>query len=451
MRKKKNASIFLTLLLALIMFSGLSGCQKETGPLRILVDIVGNAEQREKDANTVKDYLRLHGYTGEIEIETLPTEGADRTMALTRIRTEVMAGGGPDIFIVGNHTEYSEREGRNLCTSLFLMPEKSMELGLFLPLDEYLEKAQYIEPDKMTPVVMEAGYSEKWGQTILPMTYSFSATFFDKGDMPQLPQVNTWDEMLADDTLVFQAAAAKPQKRDWSHFPASFGVLADYKNKQLAFTEEELLQRINEFFVVEDRHKAGAFSGLLPYYQSEMGIYFWMDNTILEDNARNGNDALTDYFPGVQEDIDGVVRKDFTIAPVYSDDGGITATIDAFAAINANTKRPDNAFAALDILFGTEAYQTLNIFGFSSNSLVTRDDLYTADLPVRCHHLTDENWAELDRVRSEITHANFAGTIFTELNVMFGHCIGINEGYLEGTIEEEIATTYSRMRKELSE
>lgn len=58
-----------------------------------------------------------------------------------------MSGGGPDAFIMSNN--YGDENEQK--SSLFKYPQKSMEMGLFLSLDEYMENnTQFTEWDKLT-------------------------------------------------------------------------------------------------------------------------------------------------------------------------------------------------------------------------------------------------------------------------------------------------------------
>ena len=206
---KKVLCMVLCLLIIVVTCGGLVGCEKEQKPLRVLIDIPADyAYMRYDDAaftqSTLKNFLSnlnmfVKGFPEDVEFEILPEDESARKSALTRLRTEIMAGEGPDLFIA---TSLGDAE------SLFLMPEKSMELGLFYPLDGFIEKAQYMEWDKLNQTVMAAGYSEEWGQVLLPLTYTFPVTFFLKHDLESAPAGSTWQDVLEDDTGILQVASA---------------------------------------------------------------------------------------------------------------------------------------------------------------------------------------------------------------------------------------------------
>ena len=112
---KKNVVRLLTFVLLILMVSGMfAGCaEKEPEPLHICVDIGyvnpirfhSSYEERFEAETLITNMLQAGKQKGievprDFEIEFLPKEGVERETALDRIRTEVMSGGGPDLFIV---------------------------------------------------------------------------------------------------------------------------------------------------------------------------------------------------------------------------------------------------------------------------------------------------------------------------------------------------------------
>lgn len=113
-----------------------------------------------------------------------------------------MSGGGPDVFITQCVGDFSNTQIGN---PIFAMPEKAMELGLFLPLDEYIENAKYSEWDKFTKSVMDSGKNEE-GQQLIPLTYTLPSALYRKSDFVYTPDYDmTREEMLASEE-VYDAA-----------------------------------------------------------------------------------------------------------------------------------------------------------------------------------------------------------------------------------------------------
>ena len=98
--------------------------------------------------------------------------------------------------------------------ALFPMIEISMRSGVFLPLDTYIENAQFMEWDKLTPKVMEAGRTEE-GQLVVPMAYTMPLTFYRKSEVSHTPSTEmTWDDMMADETGILRNAASTAYLED---------------------------------------------------------------------------------------------------------------------------------------------------------------------------------------------------------------------------------------------
>ena len=113
--------------------------------------------------NTVKSL----GGPENVSFEYLPREGTERETALDRVRTEIMSGGGPDMFIIACNggIDYMAAD----VEALFRVPEKAMEAGLFLPLDDYIQNAQFMEWNKLNETVMAAGRTEPVSYTHLTL------------------------------------------------------------------------------------------------------------------------------------------------------------------------------------------------------------------------------------------------------------------------------------------
>ncbi len=385
---KKILSVILILALALMSFGGLGGCQKKTGsadskeygPIKVFVDIENAPGYHSWDSDKYSNLLvgtelmtKIQELGGpEIEIVTIPREGNERQIELTRIRTEMMAGEGPDVFIVSSSWEITDPNDPPTPdpkyrdnTALFLQPEKSMALGLFYPLDDLIEDAQFMEWDKLTPQIMEAGRTEQWGQVLLPLVYQISATVYDGAAVEFAPsKEGTFAEAIQDPTGIQRNAVA------WSvngeDAGATLGALADYtaSPRQLLFTEDELTQWLQEGTEIYQEFAQGAYDDLPENLGGEFCI------------------GYDDYGqPDFLKDSEGTT----TFVPAYNRTGGATAIIPAFAAINANTKEPDSAFFVLDYLLSKDSQNHSAVFKriATEGGLLTYEGLMSEDEPFR--------------------------------------------------------------------
>ena len=123
------------------------------------------AKLRQEAVDGFLEELAAVGGPQNVQVEFLEGLGSDREGQLTRLRAELMAGEGPDLFVLR----------QNGASDLFLFPEKKMEDGLFLCLDGYMEGARFMEPDKMLTPVFDAGKSSEGRRFLLPVTYDIDA------------------------------------------------------------------------------------------------------------------------------------------------------------------------------------------------------------------------------------------------------------------------------------
>lgn len=99
--------------------------EADPNALRICLEAGTELAQNDSDIRVLETLLasglRMAGGPENIVFDSIPYSGSEREIALDRIRTDIMAGEGPDVFIMtGRYTD-----------TLFPVPEKAMQEGLF--------------------------------------------------------------------------------------------------------------------------------------------------------------------------------------------------------------------------------------------------------------------------------------------------------------------------------
>lgn len=334
--------------------------------------------------------------------ETTPRGGQNRDNTLTRLKTEIMAGKGPDLFLCTNYTYGDEGD-------LFPFPQKAMKNHLLLPLDGYIENAEYMEWDKMNPMVMSAGRNKE-GQYLLPMSYTFPATVYNmtgqEGDpLGQIDKTTTWEDMCASDDPFIRNAAILYASPSWNRVASILGPLDD-GHENITFTQEELrdvydigveqgIEESSTLVVADGVTVKPAETGLPQNYTLDMGRGF----------------TLPEF---------GHMLPDFSdwemaIVPLCSREGGVTATVSSYCAISSDTADPERAFRLVDYILSEENQQNSSFnFDMGWNSLPVYDGLMTEDkqlfqaitsLPDPHWFLSDGNYQQFSRVRDLITQA----------------------------------------------
>lgn len=437
---KRALAVLLTLALALPLC--LSGCgEKAAAPLRICVDVGGPNASANFDnlLKTIADY----GGPKDVEVEYVPQEGGDRESVIKHLKTELMSGAGPDLFIVetygGGRTMYNK--------PMFPIPEQMIERRVFLPLDEYIENAQFAKWDRLTPKVMEAGKGSE-GQILVPLAYTLPLSCYRTEDYQHdISPEHTWQEMLDDDSGMLRQAGCFYRMgaglKD-SGVSGIFTGLADYKEEELLFTQEELLEAVEQKLgLTED--DAGE---LPPCCQCQLSLN-------LTPTCYSGANAGEVLYP----------KDPMTIVPQYNREGGITAKVSAFAAINRNSKRPEEAFFVLDYLLGREAMGHsafyLSLTG-ESGAMVMDLDMGRGELSFQQYpNMAEENMAQIDKIRESVTSVGFANALDEQIRVAY--IDAQNVLFLEGSglstcspgareeIEDIVREAYRVMDMELKE
>lgn len=456
---KRRFQLLLSFFLSLaFILSILTGCAKKenakAGPLRICIDTgfhAGHVDYANKEdgAKHLAQMVASHIddlEAEDIELEIIPKSGTERQTALTRIRTEIMSGEGPDVFLCStvDTSAYGSAE-----TVLFPFPERAMEDGLFLPLDKYIEHAEYMEWDKMLPAAMEAGKTEN-GQVILPISFAMPITAYLEGET-ELPAADTtFADVVASNDPILQSSMAYTGRWEQQfmrcYFPYLFTGIANYKTGELAFTEDDLFQLTRDV------------AGLKNNEPENLPAHF--------------SDQLTfetyNYFiagVGVPPARQGINKNDNQVMlPLYNIDGGATALICSFGAVNANTRRPKSAFLVLDYFLSPYMHRNSELYAFfCQNSLPVHMEMgeardmstgfiKTSPYKVKyCTSIDSHVFAPYSKAREQISYARFNTVLDQELMKFATSSSGSIVADNEEALRKNVSDTYTKMQRLLDE
>lgn len=363
-----------------------------------------------------KTLERLPGYNRDfmVHVESLPYDGADRANVESRVRTEMMAGKGPDSFLCGSSfTGYWGDDFNSV--PFFHFPQQAMNNRLFLPLDDYIENAEYMEWDKLLPVVMEAGRGEE-GQMILPLAYSMGLAAFDKeAYTPPISLPCTWEEMLeSGDPSILMAASAS--------LAYVMGPVADYERDALLLSEEEVLAYAKKKHAMWHPSSPDEIESLPGWFEREMG--------------RTGLDPLPM----------GKDAPEYWMIPTYNSRGGITAWVPVYAAINRNARYPDEAFKIIDYLLGETAQTKGEIYTELFDGYPVYMGLGSEETPLDGRwYMNEGNFQEYQKIVGQINQVIFPASLERTLH-------GMAPGYLsEEQLEKDVHENYMLMQMMLAE
>lgn len=443
-------------LCALLLLSLASACgPKEPEKLRILVD-------QPYDTMDAGWYVKKLVYQAvhmgilesedQVEIEVLPNDPMDvetRSGAITRLRTEIVAGQGPDIFLIGTGTSvYSTPYD-----VLFSYPRGVMAQGRFLKLDEYIENAQYMDWDALNPLIMAAGRNEN-GQYLLPLSYTFPATVYNMAeagpDIPRdsidkLDKTTTWEDMREAEDPILRHAGILYNAQSPNRVASVFGPTDDGE-ENLTFTQEEM----QNLFDIGLHQNIELTSNQVVTQGKDT---FQAADTSVPQNCKldMGRGFDTSDFSTGSGDISD---WEMAIIPLCSRNGGVTATVTSYCAISDKTSDPETAFKLVEMLLSKEMQQDSPLTCLlGMDAFPVYEGLMEEDEPVwhfwnegNTWCLPQKNYQALRKAQELITEVKFLSNTEDYLTFGFVHCL-----YEKDTLDEEVAQTYRDMKMGLAE
>ena len=392
-------------------------------------------------------YLGLSISSEDIELDVIPGAEADpseRAVALQRIRTEIMSGKGPDVFICRTQNNFTtgDRFGETVVslldpeelgmdesvdsTRLFPYVEKSREEGLFLPLDELLPELILTDTDDLIPQLLEGGKNKAGEQVLIPLTFSvpgviFSGTTSNPLYGNELPEVNfegtSWDDVLRGDDPLLSELSIWAMNYGWNsedhirtgrHASALFCLLpetADFENETPALSEEELFELVKD--AIEGCRRAMDREA----EQYSASVFFEPHNLI-------GLDAM--YVPRNGYDP-------YTLVPMRNLQGGSTAMVNSYCAINANTRKKEKALAVLDALLTIDYQRNSSLLYFvggmpNNRTLTSPGNPYLKSVHSYSGTMefTAEKYAQWQRICEDINIVRFPSALDDQLDRMMG-------------------------------
>ena len=290
----------------------------------------------------------------EIQIQRLSMDNDElRNIQMQKLRTEIMAGKGPDVYLVPS-TLYS---GENQIQD----PELAMRNGLFEDVNQYYDADEELGKEGLVTAVMDAGVVGG-ARYILPLRYDMPIAYVDVAQFEALGgSLDMFDGGIANlhDQLL---ASGNPNLTVCGSISSSaidaFGLnfypeLVDYDDQGLLLTADDVLPFLKNLQIVRstntlDPPDAGYISTapVLEFYIQD-GI-FWRD-----------------YFPmyiGQMKDIplNATFSKAYDVeiamVPVAAADGDLVADVTYYGAVGYGCDNVELAYELLRMLL-TEAAQ----------------------------------------------------------------------------------------------
>ena len=331
---------FAILLSAMLLMQAVCGCggTASSGTSSASASTGSTASKSNEKAVIVtdeQDFTHENGITrlakeiyGDLNVEffVLSEDTQERETQISSLRVEIMAGGGPDGYLFSSPTSNMTFNGEGHPAALFPDVQRTMQSGAFLPLDDYIKESEYLRPEDHFAPVFDAGKTDE-GQVVLPITYYASVFLLDKAQLAD-PDFTpkTWEELVkCEDTAVLKVV----RNSLYTWCGAEIPRIADYATEKTILTEEDLTAQFEDLLAMPASESFDEETALIQsgsYAQTDEGIAYYAQN-------KDTVNALA----------------------IPNTEGGVTAFITSYAAINRNSQKADEVFRFFELLFSDEA------------------------------------------------------------------------------------------------
>lgn len=353
--KRRGISLF-AILLTILLLVGLTACQQKEPKMKdgkILLTVcmessVGlpNAAKGFTMENSIQQIANYYAAAVNpdvtFEFVTLTADQEERSNQIDQLQTEMMAGQGPDIFILPCDDGFTYNE-----TQLVENVEKGMATGLFADLSELFDQDETLEKDLLLEKVMDAGVMDD-KRYILPLRYTYPI-ILALGD--ELQGAGLGMSNLSQNSETFLNTVLSQEKNAWHISGANvfaadlinvFPSLCDYSTGEVYLDEETLnaaLAQYMELLSSLEQESIEADGAVWPYYLSADRP---LDTLFLDDD-------LFFYL-----DIAYAQKQELVAAPFAAQDGSIVANVSYYGAVSANCASLEEAYDFLALFLSRE-------------------------------------------------------------------------------------------------
>ena len=378
--QRKIMIIVWILLLAMVA----SGCTKNA-----VVQDVSNLWVVMENSSVCEKQVRaaIHHFEDEhegitINLEILPADAEEAAIRAEQLRVEIMAGSGPDIYLVPrlNVTE----------STLIQDVELSMRNDIFMDISAYYDADKELDKNALNTAIMDAGIIDG-NRYVLPFRYTIPVVY---ANMDMLREAGFNSELLEGSTLNALHTLTDSDKQTFAFgmnfLPHGYAMnflsrIVDYDNSEVTLTYEMLANYMHSYQELLD--KAGTN---LPYWLDQLprGYYIRDKHWCLD-----GNSVYISWLneAAVNVAIAQALEFDMQMFPVRTQDGLVVADITFFGAVGSNCSNPETAYMFLR-MFLLEEYQWENAQSTDYEITHPQIEMISIGWPVRTKGCEDTIW-----------------------------------------------------------
>ena len=310
-----------------------------------------------------------------IRLDILPQTEESRTAYLKKIRSEIMSGGGPDLYLMPTYA-VSFPEDAVASTSymepLFASVPKQMYNGIFTDISRYYDADETLGKDGLMTGVMDAGIMNG-ARYVLPLWYDYDVLLVDQNAMGELgidssvfdggiDELYKLAEQLQDD-LAAHGLAAEPNFTHTSEY-------IDFQRENVLLEDQEFEDLIRGYrrtvaLSLPEQHQEEGFGYLGGYYVTQAAYPGYYCNLRMYIARGRGKEAIfsTAGYPFMRISMDQLVEAAATIKireqnvqmyPIRATDGRLIAEVTYYGAVGSGCPYPEIAYEFLRMFYSEE-------------------------------------------------------------------------------------------------
>lgn len=186
--KADRKGLMLLLLAALLCLTGCVSSEEQAHTLWVVTEKTEWDGMNSQAEQMIEVFEAEHpGFS--VKLDILPQEKMERDLRLSQLRTEIMGGKGPDVYLLPTETNMTrpiDRRVRDVYETeqvvtrewepLFDNPEKIMMNGLFTDISLFYDADDDLDKENLNSAIMDAG-TYRGGRYLLPLRYDFPVLY----------------------------------------------------------------------------------------------------------------------------------------------------------------------------------------------------------------------------------------------------------------------------------
>ena len=277
-----------------------------------------------------------------VRLEIMPTDQEERSIYLESLRAQIMAGKGPDIYLLPTgdvlSLDYPTESVR--VEPLFQDVSLSMSNQLFYDISAFYDSDGELGKEALITEVMDAG-KQGDARYVLPLRFDMPVICVDTEELGASPL--DVQALQSDYTDLLRTVLSR-NDGIWISgvsYESGLGFFTDpidYENKEVLLSPAELAQHLENEVLVRIKRQAPLSNVLISDY---IQLDTMMERTAYPMQTTNLFHAMS--YTAIEKSLE----RELTVIPLHNAEGLVTATVSYYGAVGTSCEDPELAYQLL--------------------------------------------------------------------------------------------------------